>query len=271
MACEFNVSLMESGDTFNVTFRESPGVPSDVRELTVTENGDYDAGENAAFNPVHVRVPEPSGAIEIALNGTYDVSEYAEANVDIPQPTGTKTITANGTHDVSDYAEADVQVPNSYDAADEGKVVLSGALVAQTVRTVTANGQYDTTENNVVTVDVPKSCLGRNVKLHMYEVTVGENTVSNTSEFVNYLYSLTGRSGNLNTYNLIIGLLDEIELVNNMIVGTGFYDDGSINAGSLWRYRNGTIGRTSTSTAYDAVAIEGTHYFVCLVEGDASI
>ena len=75
-----------------------------------------------------------------------------------PEPTGTKQITANGTGiDVKDFATADVDVPNTYSAADENKVVQSGALVAQTQKSVNANGTYDTTANNSVVVDVPTS------------------------------------------------------------------------------------------------------------------
>lgn len=43
---------------------------------------------------------------------------------------------------------------NTYAAADEGKVVKNGALVAQGAVTYTANGTYDTTEKSSVTVNV---------------------------------------------------------------------------------------------------------------------
>ena len=73
-----------------------------------------------------------------------------------------KTITQNGSYDpASDGADGyngvSVNVPNSYAAADEGKVVSNGALVAQTARTpaIEENGTYDTTGNNSVTVNVP--------------------------------------------------------------------------------------------------------------------
>lgn len=72
-----------------------------------------------------------------------------------------KTITQNGNYDpASDnadgYSSITANIPNSYTAADEGKVVSNGALVAQTARTpsITENGTYDTTGNNSVTVNV---------------------------------------------------------------------------------------------------------------------
>lgn len=90
---------------------------------------------------------------------TYMPGQMAAAIQAIPTgttPTGTVNITQNGTVDVTDYASADVAVPNSYAAADEGKVVSNGALVAQTSRSseITANGTYDTTLNDEVTVNI---------------------------------------------------------------------------------------------------------------------
>lgn len=74
---------------------------------------------------------------------------------------GTKSIAANGTYNASSdsldgYSSVTVNVPNSYAAADEGKVVSNGALVAQTARAseITENGTYDTTTNDEVTVNV---------------------------------------------------------------------------------------------------------------------
>jgi len=58
-------------------------------------------------------------------------------------------------------------IPNVYALGDEGKVVINGALVAQTARTpaITENGEYDTTGNNSVTVSVQGGGSGGGVAL----------------------------------------------------------------------------------------------------------
>lgn len=108
-----------------------------------------------------VSYPEPTGTEVITENGIVDVKdkEYADVNVQATPTLISKTITANGEYDAEDdeadgYSDVTVNVPNSYVAADEGKVVSSGALVAQTSTTVTQNGTYDTTENDEVVVNV---------------------------------------------------------------------------------------------------------------------
>ena len=73
-----------------------------------------------------------------------------------------KSISANGTYnpasDSADgYSGVTVNVPNTYTVSDEGKVVSSGALVAQESQNVSQNGTYDTTLKNQVVVAVPNS------------------------------------------------------------------------------------------------------------------
>ena len=70
-----------------------------------------------------------------------------------------KSITANGTYDPADdnadgYSSVSVDVPNTYTAADEGKVVSNGELVAQTSSSVTQNGTVDTTLISSLLVNV---------------------------------------------------------------------------------------------------------------------
>lgn len=74
----------------------------------------------------------------------------------------TKTIIINGNYNASDddadgYSTVHVNVPNSYVAEDEGKVVVSGELIAQTSSVTTINGVIDTTAINSLEVDVPRT------------------------------------------------------------------------------------------------------------------
>ena len=85
--------------------------------------------------------------------------------------------TENGTYTApagKAYSPVTVNVPNSYAAADEGKVVSNGALVAQTAHAeVTSNGTIDTTLYNSVPVNVPSPIVK-----HIGSITVATNTKS---------------------------------------------------------------------------------------------
>lgn len=109
----------------------------------------------------------------------------------------TKSITQNGTYSASDdsadgYSEVSVDVANSYTAQDEGKVVSSGQLVAQTSTTATANGTINTTTNNEVVVNVPNSYTasdegkvvsgGSLVAQTAYPSTITDNGTYDTTE-----------------------------------------------------------------------------------------
>ena len=112
---------------------------SDIEELLVPDG----KGEYVTYS----KGVGAEGTIPINQNGVYDVSQYANANVNVPvgvTPSGTLNITENGTHDVSAYANAFVDVDPVTEELN-----------------VTANGTY-TPPNGVdgyskVVVNVPTS------------------------------------------------------------------------------------------------------------------
>lgn len=57
----------------------------------------------------------PTGTKDIVVNGRYDITTFAEVNVDVPSsgivPTGTQSIVANGIYDITNFASVNVNVP----------------------------------------------------------------------------------------------------------------------------------------------------------------
>ena len=159
-----------------------------------------------------------AGAIrqKLGVQTTYKPGQMATAIGQIHGEPVLETLTANanGSYTPSTgkdgFSAVTVNVPNSYFAEDEGKVVSSGALVAQTARAseITSNGTYDTTNNNSVTVNVsgggsnswssgstlPDDSRGSNGDLYLYtsNMLVGDKT--NGGTYIDSGYKPTGKT-----------------------------------------------------------------------------
>lgn len=108
------------------------GEPPNIQPLTVTENGTYTvSGDVDGYSPITVNVPSsgggivPSGTKQITENGTYDVTNYASAEVNVPKKEPVLeplSVTANGTYtppgDVDGYSKVVVNVPPSGSSGD---------------------------------------------------------------------------------------------------------------------------------------------------------
>ncbi len=176
------------------------------------------------------------------------------------RPQGTKSITANGAgQDVVGYATVDVSVPNTYAAGDEGKVVSSGALVAQTSDTVTQNGTVDTTLINSLTVNVSSSAptigLGK-VKIVLTSGYSGSFR-GVTIKQVNGEYWITEQAKTVNATAKEFSILKDYNLVN---VSNPY---GGIYAGEFLHQKAGGTSLTATIS-------EGEVYLIRLSGRDTS-
>ena len=162
------------------------GEPPNIQPLTVTENGTYTAsGDVDGYSPITVNVPSsgggivPSGTKQITENGTYDVTNYASAEVNVPEKEPVLeplNVTANGTYtppgDVDGYSPITVNVPEKEPVLVE--------LVAE------ANGTYNPPDGidgySSVEVYVPSS--GSSIDTCALTVAVADNGMSVINKLV---------------------------------------------------------------------------------------
>lgn len=122
----------------------------------------------------------PEGTLTITENGTYDVAQFATADVDVPvpdgylKPDGTLVATQEGVYDVAQYASADFSVQKQQasiiptqemqtitpsEKAFFDKVVVeaipSEYIVPDGVLDINSNGEYDVTSYAQAVVNTP--------------------------------------------------------------------------------------------------------------------
>ena len=92
-----------------------------------------------------------NGTTTITPSQNYDGISQVEVNVSTPQPTGTINISQNGTYDVSSYANADV------DVAGEPTLQSKSVTIAENgTQTITPDTGYDGLDEVEITTNVPQ-------------------------------------------------------------------------------------------------------------------
>lgn len=176
-------------------FNGSGGGGGGTGTIDIRENGTYNVADYAEAN-VDVAVGVfPTGQKSITANGTYDVYNFATAKVAIPAPTGTLVINENGIKAVMDYAYVQVNVPSS-------------GITPTGTKSITANGTYDVTEFASASVNVATTLTTYTVKVLnnssvQIEVRYPSSWVAATNKLSHSTKTLNANS--TGTYTVVAG------------------------------------------------------------------
>ena len=124
--------------------QEKEAIPTKETQEIVPDK-EYDGLSKVIIKPIPDEYIIPQGNLEISQNGTYDVTNYASANVNVPEKQlGTKTITSNGIYKATD---------DNLDGYSEVEVATSGVDI----------NEYFKSEN-IDTNDITTGCWHKFIK-----------------------------------------------------------------------------------------------------------
>ena len=105
-----------------------------TNEVVVTADDSFDGLSKVTVGAIPSEYIIPSGELDITENGTYDVTNYVNANVNIPEKQlGIKTITSNGTYKATD---------DNLDGYSEVEVATSGVDINEYLSDTITKGDY---------------------------------------------------------------------------------------------------------------------------------
>lgn len=114
--------------------QEKEVIPTKEKQEVIADSS-YDGLSKVIVDKIPSKYIIPSGNIDITKNGTYDVTDKVNANVNVPEKTlGTKTITTNGIYKASN---------DNLDGYSEVEVTTSGVDINDYYNVRTAPTGYD--------------------------------------------------------------------------------------------------------------------------------
>ena len=173
--------------------QEKEAIPTKETQEIVPDK-EYDGLSKVIIKPIPDEYIIPQGNLEISQNGTYDVTNYASANVNVPEKQlGTKTITKNGIYKATD---------DNLDGYSEVEVATSGVDINEyfndTISRITTRDYVGSWQTIIKKFRSPLKINGTDGKFMFYSyplseipTLIGMEKVTDMEMMFSYSYSLT--------------------------------------------------------------------------------